>query len=83
MAKKKTTRKKKTAKAAKPARKIKLTARASRAKASAKTKKQDEAPATQANATRPSDLGGSDRQLQGRFYKSSHHKSHSAKADAK
>jgi hypothetical protein len=51
--------------------------------ASAKTKKQDEAPATQANATRPSDLGGSDRQLQGRFYKSSHHKSHSAKADAK
>src|SRR5579864_2610672 len=39
MAKKKTTRKKKTAKAAKPARKIKLTPRASRAKASAKTRK--------------------------------------------
>ena len=39
MAKKKTTRKKKTANAAKPARKIKVTSRASRAKASAKTKK--------------------------------------------
>jgi len=51
--------------------------------ASAKTKKQDEATSTQANATRPSDLGGSDHQLQGRFYKSTHHKSHSAKTDAK
>jgi hypothetical protein len=39
MAKKKTTRKKKTLKAAKPARKSKVTSRASRAKASAKTKK--------------------------------------------
>jgi hypothetical protein len=39
MAKKKTTRKKKTAKAAKPARQSKVTSRASRAKASAKTKK--------------------------------------------
>ena len=39
MAKKKTTRKKKTAKATKPARKTKVTSRASRAKASAKTKK--------------------------------------------
>ncbi len=40
MAKKKTTRKKKTAKAAKPAaRKTKVTSRASRAKVSAKTKK--------------------------------------------
>ena len=51
--------------------------------ASAKTKKQDEATTTQANATRPSDLGGSDRQLQGRFYKSTHHKSHNAKTEAK
>jgi hypothetical protein len=39
MAKKKTTRKKKTSKAAKPARKTKVTSRANRAKASAKTKK--------------------------------------------
>jgi hypothetical protein len=39
MAKKKTTRKKKTSKAVKPARKTKVTSRASRAKASAKTKK--------------------------------------------
>ena len=39
MAKKKTTRKKKTSKAVKPARKTKVTSRTSRAKASAKTKK--------------------------------------------
>lgn len=39
MAKKKTTRKKKTSKASKPARKTKVTSRASRAKASPKTKK--------------------------------------------
>jgi hypothetical protein len=39
MAKKKTIRKKKTAKATKPVRKTKITSRASRAKASAKTKK--------------------------------------------
>jgi hypothetical protein len=39
MAKKKTIRKKKTAKAAKPVRKTKITSRASRAKASAKTRK--------------------------------------------
>jgi hypothetical protein len=39
MAKKKTTRKKKTSKAAKPARKTKVTSRTPRAKASAKTKK--------------------------------------------
>jgi hypothetical protein len=39
MAKKKTTRKKKTAKAAKPARKTKVISRASRAKASVRTKK--------------------------------------------
>jgi hypothetical protein len=53
------------------------------ADASAKTKKQDEATSTQANATRPSDLGGSDRQLQGRFYKSSHRKAHNVKAEDK
>jgi hypothetical protein len=48
----------------------------------AKSKKHHEAGTTQANpdeTTRPSDLGGSDRQLQGRFYKS--HKSHK-KADS-
>ena len=48
----------------------------------AKSKKHHEAGTTQANpdeTIRPSDLGGSDRQLQGRFYKSSH-KSHK-KAD--
>jgi hypothetical protein len=48
----------------------------------AKTKKTDDSSATQANQARPSDLGGSDRQLQGRFYKSSH-KSHKAKTAAK
>jgi hypothetical protein len=45
----------------------------------AKTKKHDDTAAT-ANEARPSDLGGSDRQLQGRFYKSSHKKHHKAKA---
>jgi hypothetical protein len=46
----------------------------------AKVKKHDTSSTTQANpdeTIRPSDLGGSDRQLQGRFYKSSHkHKTH-------
>jgi hypothetical protein len=45
----------------------------------AKTKKHELSSTTQANpdeTTRPSDQGGSDRQLQGRFYKSSHHKHH-------
>jgi hypothetical protein len=47
--------------------------------ANAKTKKHEEATQTE---VRPSDLGGSDRQLQGRFYKSSHKKHHkAAKAD--
>jgi hypothetical protein len=49
----------------------------------AKAKKHDPSSTTQANpdtTTRPSDLGGSDRQLQGRFYK---HKSHKAKSDSK
>jgi hypothetical protein len=41
--------------------------------ADAKTKKHDESSA-QTSEARPSDLGGSDRQLQGRFYKSSHKK---------
>jgi hypothetical protein len=44
----------------------------------AKTKKHETSSTTQANpdeTTRPSDLGGSDRQLQGRFY-SRHHKHH-------
>jgi len=47
----------------------------------AKTKKHEDA--AQTSEARPSDLGGSDRQLQGRFYKSSHHKHHhkAAKAD--
>jgi hypothetical protein len=48
--------------------------------ANAKTKKHEEASTSEA---RPSDLGGADRQLQGRFYKSSHKKSHkTAKADS-
>jgi hypothetical protein len=48
----------------------------------AKTKKHEAASTSQANpdeTTRPSDLGGADRQLQGRFYRSTHHKSHKAK----
>ena len=51
----------------------------------AKTKKHDDSSTAQANQTRPSDLGGSDRQLQGRFYKSSHksHKKTDTKSDSK
>jgi hypothetical protein len=47
------------------------------ADASAKTKKHDDT-STQTTQARPSDLGGSDRQLQGRFYKGSHKKTHKA-----
>jgi hypothetical protein len=49
----------------------------------AKTKKHDDS--AQTSEARPSDLGGSDRQLQGRFFKSSHKKHHKAakSADAK
>ena len=52
--------------------------------ADAKTKKHDDS-AAQTNEVRPSDLGGSDRQLQGRFYKSSHkhHKTTTKTSDAK
>jgi hypothetical protein len=49
----------------------------------AKTKKHEVSSTNQANpdeTTRPSDQGGSDRQLQGRFYKSSHKHHHKAKA---
>jgi hypothetical protein len=46
--------------------------------ADAKTKKHEESSATSTSEARPSDLGGSDRQLQGRFYKSSHKKHHKA-----
>jgi hypothetical protein len=47
----------------------------------AKTKKSDAAATAQKNpdeTQRPSDLGGSDRQLQGRFYKKSHKKAKSS-----
>ena len=48
--------------------------------ANAKTKKHEDS--AQTSEARPSDLGGSDRQLQGRFYKSSHKKHHKAKVSS-
>jgi hypothetical protein len=51
--------------------------------ADARTRNSADVPQARDEGTRPSDLGGNDRQLQGRFYKKSHKTSHkTAKASS-
>jgi hypothetical protein len=50
--------------------------------ADARTRNSADVPQARDDGTRPSDLGGNDRQLQGRFYKKSHKTHKSTKASS-
>ena len=50
--------------------------------ADARTRNSADVPQARDDGTRPSDLGGNDRQLQGRFYKKSHKTHKTTKASS-